>query len=87
MPSGNFLDELPAALFVAAHVMFLAIGVWLWSRASDNALPYSGALLLYAASQVGFFAYFAHWITMKMAVLVEQTLMVAMVLVIVLRAT
>jgi hypothetical protein len=86
-PAGKFLDELPTALYVIAHVMFLAAGVGLWLRANDHGLPYSGALLLYAASQVGFFAYFAKWITMKVAVLAEQTLVFAMVSIIVLRAT
>ncbi len=87
MPAGEFLDDLPKGLYVVAHVMFLAVGLWLWARVSDNALPYSGALALYALSQVGFFAYFANWITMKMAVLAEQTLVFAMILLIVLRAT
>ena len=86
-PAGGFLDALPSALFVAAHVAFLAVGLWLWWRAYDNSLPYSGALFLYAASQLGFFAYFARWFTMKMAVLAEQTLVFAMLLLIVLRAT
>lgn len=67
--------------------MFLAVGVWLWMRASDAALPYSGALALYALSQVGFFPYFANLITLKAAVLTEQTLVFAMVVMIVLRAT
>ena len=86
-PAGKFLDDLPKGLYVVAHVMFLAVGLWLWARASDNAVPYSGALALYALSQAGFFAYFANWITMKMAVLAEQTLVFAMVLLVVLRAT
>lgn len=87
VPAGQFLDDLPSGLYVAAHVMFVAVGLWLWSRASSHALPYSAALALYAVSQVGFFAYFAHLVTMKVAVLLEQTLVFAMVLLIVLRAT
>ncbi len=86
MPAGKFLDDLPTGLYVVAHIMFLAVGLWLWARASNNALPYSGAIALYALSQAGFFAYFAHWITIKAAVLAEQTLVFAMVLLIVLRA-
>lgn len=87
LPLGKFLDDLPKALYVVAHVVFLGIGLWLWARANGAALPYSGALLLYAFSQIVFFGYFANWITLKMAVLAEQMLMVAMVLLIVLRAT
>jgi hypothetical protein len=86
-PAGRFLDDLPKGLYVLAHVMFLAVGIWLWARASDNSLPYAGALALYIASQVGFLAYFANAITMKMAVLVEQMLVFAMLLLIVFRAT
>lgn len=67
--------------------MFLAVGLGLWARANNYALPYSGALALYALSQLGFFAYFSNGITMKMAVLIEQTLVFAMVLLIVFRAT
>jgi hypothetical protein len=86
-PAGEFLDLLPKGLYAVAHLMFLAVGAWLWLRASDNALPYSGALALYVVSQVGFLAYFANAITMKMAVLIEQSLVFAMLLIIVLRAT
>ena len=87
LPLGKFLDDLPKAMYIAAHVAFLGIGVWLWARADDHALPYSGALLLYALSQVVFFGHFANWITLKMAVLTEQMMMVAMVVLIVLKAT
>ena len=77
---GAFLDELPKALYVVAHVAFLVIGLWLWNHAKPGAPISPAVLLLYAASQVVFFLYFASWITFKMAVLVEQMLMVAMVL-------
>lgn len=87
LPAGAFLDRLPAALYVVAHLAFVAAGVWLWSRANGEGLSYSGALWLYAASQVGFFAYFAKLITMKVAVLAEQMLVFAMLLIIVLSAT
>lgn len=86
-PLGKFLDDLPKMLYVAAHVAFLGIGIWLWARARGGATPYSEALLLYALSQVIFLGFFANWITLKMAVLAEQTLMVAMVVLIVLRTT
>ena len=79
---GSFLDELPKALYVVAHVAFLAVGLWLWNHAKPGAPISPAVLLLYAASQVVFFLYFANWITFKMAVLVEQTLMVAMVVLI-----
>ena len=85
LPFGTFLDDLPKMLYVVAHVLFLGIGVWLWAR-SGGALAHPEALLLYAVSQIVFFGYFANWITMKMAVLTEQTLMVAMVLLIALGA-
>jgi hypothetical protein len=84
-PLGGFLDSLPKDLYIAAHVAFLGIGIWLWARAHGSGLPYAEALLLYAASQIVCFGYFANWITLKMAVLAEQSLMVAMVLLIVLQ--
>ncbi len=76
---GAFLDDLPKALYVLAHVAFLAVGLWLWAQASTTAIAHPGALLLYAASQVVFFGFFANWLTFKMAVLVEQVLMLVMV--------
>jgi len=76
---GAFLDELPKALYIVAHVAFLAIGVWLWNHVRSAAPINPATLLLYAASQVVFFLYFANLITFKMAVLIEQMLMVAMV--------
>ena len=87
VPAGRVLDDVPKALYVLAHVMFLAIGIWLWARAAQHALPYSGALALYVISQVGFLAYFANVITMKTAVLVEQMAVVAMLILIILLAT
>jgi hypothetical protein len=76
LPIGTFLDSLPAALFIAAHVAF--IGVGLWSAARARAL--SSLLALYVVSQLFFLAFFGGLVTMKMAVLMEQTLLVAMVL-------
>jgi len=87
VPAGRVLDDVPRALYVIAHVMFLGIGIWLWVAARQNALPYSGALALYVISQVGFLAYFANVITMKTAVLVEQLAVAAMLILIVLQAT
>jgi hypothetical protein len=87
VPAGRVLDEVPKALYVLAHVMFLAIGIWLWAWAAQHALPYLGALALYVISQVGFLAYFANVITMKTAVLVEQMAVVAMLILIILLAT
>ena len=79
---GGFLEDLPKALYVIAHVAFFGVGVGLWVHARSVAVPHPGALLLYVISQVVFFGFFANWITLKMAVLVEQTLMLVMVCVI-----
>jgi len=87
LPLRKMLDDLPKALYVVAHVVFLSVGAWLYARAVGSSLPYSGALILYPISQVVFFGYFARLITLKMAVLAEQTLMFALVLWIVLEAT
>ena len=76
LPIGTFLDSLPAALFIAAHVAF--IGAGLWSAARARGL--SSLLALYVVSQLFFLAFFGGLVTMKMAVLLEQTLLVAMVL-------
>ena len=83
-PFGGFLERLPQAMYALAHVAFLAAGVWLFTRASDGSLGRPEALGLYVASQAGFLAYFARVITMKLAVLVEQTLVFTMLLLIVL---
>jgi uncharacterized membrane protein YhhN len=76
---GGFLDDLPKALYVVAHMAFFGVGIGLWAHAKTTALPHPGALLLYVVSQVIFFAFFANWITLKMTVLLEQTLMLIMV--------
>jgi hypothetical protein len=87
LPAGGALDDLPKALYALAHLIFLAVGIWLWARAAQNSFPASGALSLYVISQVGFLAYFANAITMKMAVLIEQMAVVAMLIIIILSAT
>ena len=86
-PAGRFLDKVPQAMYAAAHVMFLAVGIWFWARAEGASLPYAGAFGLYLVTQVGFLAFFGWLITMKTAVLVEQSLLLVMLLLIVLKAT
>ena len=84
MPIGSFLESFPSALFIAAHLLFLGLGLWAWKRTS--ARPWlANAFWLYVVSQPVFLAFFGGAVTMKMAVLVEQTLMAAMVLAIALR--
>lgn len=80
MPIGGFLDSLPTMLYVAAHIIFLAVGLWAIKKAKDNKMKFSSAFWLYVASQVVFLAFFGGVLTMKMAVLLDQTLTVIMVL-------
>ena len=79
MPIGSFLDSFPSLLFVAAHVMFLLVGVWAWRRTSAGGRRLAPLFWLYVAAQAIFLGFFAGALTMKMAVLVEQTLMVVMI--------
>jgi hypothetical protein len=82
-PAGASLDRLPAGLYVAAHVMFLVVAAGFWWRAGAST-PVVTALALYAVSQVGFLSYFAKLITMKLAVLAEQALVLAALLILIL---
>jgi hypothetical protein len=84
MPFGAFLDNFPAALFVAAHVLMLGLGVWAMVRTRGRSVAISTALLLYVISQPVFFAYWAGLITLKMTAVAEQTLIMLMVVWIVL---
>jgi len=79
MPIGQFLDSFPTLIFVAAHVMFLAVGLWAWKRAGAGGRRLGPLFWLYVAAQAIFLGFFAGALTMKMAVLLEQTLMVVMV--------
>ena len=78
MPVGSFLDAFPSSLFVAAHVMFLGLGLWTARRV--GAFGWGTAFWLYAVSQIFFLAFFGGMLTMKMAVLIEQTLLAGMML-------
>ena len=80
MPIGGFLDELPSIMFVGAHVVFLLVGLWAIKKATGNQAGYAWAFLLYVVSQVIFLGFFGGILTMKMAVLLEQTLIVIMVI-------
>ena len=86
MPFGGFLDPLPKALLAGAHIVLLIIGLWAYKRASDAKAPYAPALWLYIASQPVFVAFFAGALTIRMTVLIEQTLVVIMVVWIALKA-
>lgn len=79
MPLGGFLDSMPSWLFIIAHLVFLSVGVWAAKRAMDAKLPYAQAFWLYPIVHLGFLAYFGGLLTFKMAVLLEQMLIVVMV--------
>ena len=80
MPLGGFLDTMPAGLFISAHILFLIIGIWAAKKAMENKLQYAPAFWLYVITQVIFLAFFGKWFTLKMAVLLEQMLLVIMVI-------
>jgi len=85
MPVGGFLDSFPTLVFVAAHVLFLLVGVWAMRTATQARLPFASAFYLYIVSQVGFLAVFGGLLTLKMGVLLEQTLMLIFVVLLVRR--
>ena len=85
MPLGGFLDSLPTMLYVAAHVIFLVVGLWAVKKAKENKAKFASALWLYVLSQIIFLTFFGGIITMKMAVLLDQALIFIMVLYIVTR--
>ena len=80
MPVGSFLESLPSILFIGAHLVFLLVGLWAVKKATDDKAKYASAFWLYVLSQVVFLAFFGGALTLKMAVLLEQTLIVIMVL-------
>ena len=77
MPVGGFLDSFPATLFIACHVLFLVVGLWAMRQAAPR-LP-AAAFWLYVVSQIGFLAFFGGVLTLKMAVLIEQMLILVFV--------
>ena len=87
MPIGGFLDSLPSILFVIVHLALLAVAVWAVWRLNMGGVGYAWAFGLYAISQLVFLAFVGGVITIKLAVLLEQLLMVAMVIWIVTVAT
>ena len=80
MPIGGFLEEFPSLLFISAHLVFLGVAVWVVKRTTASGARYASAFWLYAASQVLFLSFFGGVLTMKMTVLLEQTLIVIMAL-------
>lgn len=79
MPLGEFLDLMPSWLFITAHLAFLCVGLWAAKTTMDAKLPYAQAFWLYPVVHLGFLAYFGGLLTFKMAVLLEQMLIVVMV--------
>lgn len=80
MPIGGFLDSFPAILFVVVHLVFLGVGVWALWKTQQNGMSYAWAFGLYALSQIVFLGFFGGVITIKMAVLLEQILLVIAVI-------
>jgi len=87
MPFGSFLDSLPSLLFVAAHAIFLVVGIWAATSLAKAGRPFAPVIWLYVVSQVVFLAFFGGAITMKMAVLVEQTLLVVLIAALTIRSS
>jgi hypothetical protein len=85
MPFGQFLDAFPSLLFVIAHVVFIAVGLWAIKKLNDSGARYAKVLWLYPISQIFFLVFFAGASTMKLAVLLEQSAMVALVALIAMR--
>ena len=83
MPVGGFLDSFPPAVFIAAHALFLLVGYWALRQATQRRLAFASAFWLYIAAQVVFLAMFGGVFTMKMAVLLDQTMMVVFVVLLV----
>lgn len=78
---GGFLDTMPAWLFISAHILFLGIGLWAAKTAMDKKVKYAKAFWLYSLVHVGFLSFFLLGaMTFKMAVFVEQMLIVVMVI-------
>ena len=86
MPIGTFLDSLPPSLFIVVHIAFLLVGVWAAKNAMKKQLRYASAFWLYVLVHIGFLAFFGGVFTLKMSVLLEQMLLLAMVLWISLKA-
>jgi hypothetical protein len=86
MPLGTFLDTLPVGLFVAIHSILLLVGVWAIWKATSSRVPYAAAFWLYPLVHVGFLASFGGVLTLKMAVGIEQVLIVVMIVWIVTKA-
>lgn len=77
---GGFLDTMPVWLFIVAHLVFLCVGLWAAKTAMDKKLKFAKAFWLYALVHVGFLSFFLFGaLTFKMAVFVEQMLLVVMV--------
>jgi len=64
----------------------VVVGVWAANQVSRARAAFAAVMWLYALSQVVFLAYFGGAITMKMAVLTEQTLMLGIIAVIATRS-
>ena len=79
-PIGGFLDSFPSALFIAAHVIFIVAGFWAMQKSRANNQAFASLFWLYIITQLFFLGFLGGMITMKMAVLLEQILILIMVL-------
>ncbi len=63
--------------------LFLVVGLWAMRQATQSRLQFSSAFWLYVATQLVFLAFFGGVLTLKMAVLVEQMLILVFVVLLV----
>ncbi len=79
MPLGSFLNTLSPTFFICVHILFFLLGFWAVMKAKRDKRSFASLLMLYVLAQLVFIGYFAGVFNMKLAVLIEQILMVILV--------
>jgi hypothetical protein len=79
MPEGYFLESWPTGIFVIAHILFILVGYWSFKSSKKHNQPYAGLIWIYIITQFFFLAMFGGFITMKLAVLMEQICIVIII--------
>src|SRR5579884_1576900 len=75
MPIGGFINNLPPALFLLAHIVAFLIGAYLANHSFEGAAPLLGwGFTLYALAEISYMTYHLDWTVFLFAHTISEVL-------------
>lgn len=80
MPFGDFVNQVPPALFLLVHLTGFAVGAYLAWRSFERSRNIGTGFALYAAAEVCYMTYHLDWTTFLFAHTISEVLVLVAVI-------